>query len=91
MESSRLLYEVCGLGIISQMLTTDLDAIPRCLAHIVHLAAKHIVQAFSQDSPLMESNFPLEALPTDINENSETSHASGDTLGYQDVDVMGHC
>jgi hypothetical protein len=65
---------------------TDLDADScsnatyRCLAHIVHLAAKHIIQAFSQDSPVMESDFPVDA-PADLDEDSETLYVSGDTLG----------
>jgi hypothetical protein len=54
------------------MLATDLDATHRCLAHIVHLAAKHIVQEFSQLGPLIDSDF-LDALPVDIDEDSETS------------------
>jgi|HubBroStandDraft_3_1064219.scaffolds.fasta_scaffold765157_2 hypothetical protein len=62
------------------MLATDLDATHRCLAHIVHLAAKHIVQEFSQLGPLIDSDF-LDALPVDIDEDSETSYTSGDTLG----------
>jgi hypothetical protein len=62
-------------------ITTDLNA--RCLAHIVHLAAKHIVQAFSQDGPVMESDFIVDAALADVDDDddSETSYASGDTLG----------
>ena len=52
----------------------------RCLAHIIHLAAKHIVQAFSQDGPVMESDSPVDA-PADLDKDSETSYVSGDTLG----------
>lgn len=62
-------------------MTTDLDPTHRCLAHIIHLAAKHMVQTFSQDGPLMESETAEDALPPDSNEDSETSYASGDTLG----------
>ena len=56
----------------------------RCLAHIVHLAAKHIVQAFSRDGPAMDPDFPADSTdnsPADLDEDSETSYASGDTLG----------
>jgi len=61
-------------------ITTDLDA--RCLAHIVHLGAKHIVQAFTQDGPIMDSEFLLDDSQADVDdEDSETSYASGDTLG----------
>ena len=62
------------------MLTPGLDTTYRCLAHIIHLAAKHIVQAFSQDSPFMESDFPV-GTPVELDEDSETFYASGDTLG----------
>ncbi|KAN0138441.1 Ribonuclease H-like domain containing protein [Lactarius tabidus] len=55
------------------------DCRVRCLAHIIHLAAKHIVQAFSQDGPIMESDFPMDT-PADLDEDSETSYVSGDTL-----------
>ena len=68
------------MGFLSQIMTTDTDATYRCLAHIVHLAAKHIVQAFSQDDPLTDSDF-LDAPPADVDEDSETSYVSGDTLG----------
>jgi hypothetical protein len=68
------------MGCLSHMMTTDADATYRCLAHIVHLAAKHVVQAFSQDDPLADSDF-LDALPADVDEDPETSYASGDTLG----------
>ena len=60
---------------------TDSGDTHRCLVHIIHLVAKHIVQAFSQDGPLMESESPVDALPLDIDEDVETSYASGDTLG----------
>jgi hypothetical protein len=61
-------------------ITTDSDA--RCLTHIIHLAAKHIIQAFSQDGPTMESDFPMDALPANIDDGDlETSYTSGDTLG----------
>jgi hypothetical protein len=75
-------YVYCDMNEISLgTLTTNLDAAYRCLAHIVHLTAKHIVQAFSQDGPLMESDFPADTSPADIDEDSETSYASGDTIG----------
>ena len=51
------------------------------MAHIVHLAAKHIVQAFSEDGPAMELDIPTDAMLADINEDAETLYASGDTLG----------
>ena len=57
-----------------------LDATYRCLAHIVHLAAKHIVQAFSQDGPVMKSDLSVDA-PAELDEGSETLYSSGDTLG----------
>ena len=63
------------------MLMTDSGDTHRCLAHIIHLAAKHIIQAFSQDGPLMESESPVDALPLDIDKDAETSYASGDMLG----------
>lgn len=56
----------------------------RCLAHIVHLSAKHIVQAFSEHGPIMDSNIsdiPTDDLPVDIDEDSETLYAPGDTVG----------
>ena len=51
----------------------------RWIAHIIHLAAKHIVQVFSQDGPVMDSEFPVDA-PADLDEDSETLYVSGDTL-----------
>lgn len=39
-----------------------------------------MVQAFSQDGPVMESDLPEDA-PADLDEDSETSYAYGDTLG----------
>ena len=53
----------------------------RCLAHIVHLSAKHIVQAFSDQGPIMDSDIPTDDSLVDIDEDSETSYASEDTLG----------
>ncbi|KAN0130476.1 Ribonuclease H-like domain containing protein [Lactarius tabidus] len=53
----------------------------RCLVHIVHLAVKHIVQAFSQEGPLMESEFPLDTLPAGLDKDTETLYVSGNTLG----------
>jgi hypothetical protein len=59
----------------------------RCLAHIVHLAAKHIVEAFTRDGPVMESELPTDDLDTSLaiglleDDDSETSYTSGDTLG----------
>jgi hypothetical protein len=54
----------------------------RCLAHIVHLAAKHIVEAFTQDGPVMESELPMDDFQTDaVDDDSETSYTSGDALG----------
>ena len=53
------------------------------LAHIVHLSAKHIVQAFSEHGLVMDSNIsdiPTDDLPVDIDEDSEMSYAPGDTL-----------
>ena len=64
-------------------MSTDSDN-HRCLAHIVHLAAKHIVQAFSRDGPAMDPDFPTDSTdtsPADLDEDSETSYAPGDTLG----------
>jgi hypothetical protein len=58
------------------MLTSALGVTYRCLTHIVHLAAKHIVQAFSQDGPIMDSDFPEDAL-VDLDKDSETAYASG--------------
>ena len=65
----------CGI-ILSRFITFH-----RCLAHIVHLSAKHIVQAFSETGPEMESDIPMDTLLADVDEDSETSYASGDTLG----------
>ena len=62
------------------MLTLGFHATYRCLAHIVHLAAKHIVQVFSQDGPVMESDLLVDA-PAELDKDSETSYTYGDTLG----------
>jgi hypothetical protein len=75
--------EIClchGWWVPNGTCLTDSDA--GCLAHIVHLAAKHIIQAFSQDGPTIESDFPTDALPANIDDGDlETSYTSGDTLG----------
>jgi hypothetical protein len=66
-QDRRVRYVYCNMNEISLgMLMTNLDAAYRCLVHIVHLAAKHIVQAFSQDGPLMESDFPADTSPADM-------------------------
>ena len=62
------------------MLTPGMDTTYRCLTHIVHLAAKYIVQASSQDGPVMESDFQTD-IPVELDEDEETSYVSGDTLG----------
>ena len=66
--------------VLTQTLTPSLNATYRCLAHIVHLAAKHIIQAFSASGPVMEPGLP-EDTPADLDKDSETSYASGDLLG----------
>jgi hypothetical protein len=57
----------------------------RCIAHIVHLAAKHIVEVFTHDGPVMESEIPTDGLQAAMclveDDDSETSYTSGDTLG----------
>jgi hypothetical protein len=53
------------------------------LAHIVHLSAKHIVQAFLEHGLIIDSNIsdiPTDNLPMDINEDSEMLYMPGDTL-----------
>ena len=85
MESSPTPCEVC---VEVFTFTTDLNVDTRfghylycrCLAHIVHLAARHIVQAFSQDGPVMESDFQADT-PVELGEDEETLYVSGDTLG----------
>ena len=42
--------------------------------------AKHIVQVFSQDGPVMESDLLVDA-PAELDEDSESPNSSGDTLG----------
>jgi hypothetical protein len=42
--------------------------------------AKHIVQAFSKDGPVMESDFGVD-VAADLDEDSETFYVSDDTLG----------
>jgi hypothetical protein len=83
MESSTVSCEVSTVFRITTDLYADycLDTTHRCLVHIVHLAAKHIVQVFSQEGPLMESEFPLDTLPAGLDKDTETSYVSGDTLG----------
>ena len=49
--------------------------------HIIHLSAKHIVQAFSETGLVMESDIPMDASLADIDKDLETEYASGDTLG----------
>ena len=66
--------------VLTQTLTPSLNATYRCLTHIVHLAAKHIIQAFSASGPVMEPGLP-EDTPADLDKDSETSYASGDLLG----------
>lgn len=58
----------------------------RCLAHIVHLGAKHIVQAFTRGGPIMELEVPTDDLQADNGlaigtEVDETSYVAGDSLG----------
>ena len=47
---------------------------------MVHLEAKHIVQVFSQDGPVMESDLLVDA-PAELDEDSESPNSFGDTLG----------
>ena len=47
---------------------------------MVHLVAKHIVQVFSQDGSVMKSDLLVDA-PAELDEGSESSYSSGDTLG----------
>ena len=42
--------------------------------------AKHIVQAFSQDGSVMESDLPVDA-PAELDKDSETLYSSGDIFG----------
>ena len=46
---------------------------------MIHLVAKHIVQVFSQNGPVMESDLLVDA-PAELDEDSETSYSSDGTL-----------
>lgn len=83
MEGFRSTCEVCG----SVLLQSEHLMPCRCLAHIVHLGAKHIVEAFTQDGQNMESEIPMDdfqvdnGLATNHVEYDKTSYATGDSLG----------